>query len=92
MAKDGAEAVELFKEYEPDIIFIDKQMPKMNGIEAIKEIKKLEKNISKKPKIFGLTGSSDKESREEFLNAGAQDVLIKPVQIKKLISIFNRLQ
>ena len=89
MARDGLEAVELFKEHKPDVIFIDKQMPKMNGIEAIKEIKKLKG--SENVKIFGLTGDADKQSREEFLKAGAEDVLVKPVQIKRLISIFERL-
>ena len=89
MARDGLEAVERFKEHKPDVIFIDKQMPKMNGIEAIKEIKKLKEGQN--VKIFGLTGDSDKHSREEFLAAGAEDVLVKPVQIKRLISIFEGL-
>ncbi len=89
MAKNGLEAVEMFKEHKPDVIFIDKQMPNMDGIEAIKEIKKLPE--SKNTKIFGLTGESDKKSRDEFISAGAKDVLIKPVQIKKILSIFNHL-
>ncbi len=87
MAKDGEEAVKLFKEYKPDLIFIDKNMPNMNGIDAIKEIKKLPNSSS--TKIFGLTGESDKKSKDEFISVGAIDVLVKPVQIKKLISIFE---
>ncbi len=89
MAKDGEEAVQLFKEHKPNLIFIDKNMPNMNGIDAIKEIKKL--TYSNNTKIFGLTGESDKKSKNEFISAGADDVLIKPVQIKKLISIFKDL-
>ncbi len=89
MTKDGAEAVELFKESNPNLIFIDKQMPKMNGIDTIKEIKKLKAN--KNTGIFGLTGESDKKSREEFISAGPEDVLIKAVQIKRLLPIFNHI-
>ena len=86
-AQDGQEAVDIFKEKGDifDVILIDENMPIMNGTEAIKIIRSL--RGGDKPYICGLTGDSDEEVNEAMKNAGADDILEKPIKIKKLKEI-----
>jgi len=86
-AQDGQEAVDIFKEKGDvfDIILIDENMPIMNGTEAIKIIRSLRGGA--KPYICALTGDSDEELNEAMTNAGADDILQKPIKIKKLKKI-----
>lgn len=84
-AFDGVEAVELALEKEPDLIIIDINMPKMDGIEAIKKINN-EKFI---PAII-VTGYNDEKLINRASKAGAFAYLIKPVDsndIKPAINI-----
>jgi serine/threonine protein kinase len=76
-ANNGKEAVEYFKTEKPDIIFMDVQMPEMNGYEAVTEIRSLEKE-SRVP-IIALTAATVKGEREKCLKAGMDDYLTKPV-------------
>jgi len=80
LASDGLEAVEKFKENKYDTILMDENMPNMNGIEATKEIRKIEntREIVHTP-IIALTANALKGDREKFLNAGMDEYLTKPV-------------
>ncbi len=78
-AKNGLEAVELYKKYSPDIVLMDILMPEMDGIEATKEIIKINSNA----KIAAITAYSSKS--KEILEAGAQEVLKKPIRKNILI-------
>lgn len=78
-ARDGMEAVELFRKEKPDMIFMDIQMPVLNGFEAyakIMEIAKIE-NI-KIPKTVAMTAYAMKRDRDEFIGAGMDDYISKP--------------
>ena len=88
IARDGVEALEIYKNSEIDIVFIDYQMPNMNGVESIREMKKIQKN--NKTKFYALTGYQDSTLIEEMKSAGADDILTKPVSIDRLISLFSR--
>lgn len=80
-AKDGEEAVKLHKKYAPDLTLMDINMPKMNGFEAIAQIRKSDS----KSKFIMLTSSSRKD---EIITAKALNVLgylVKPVDQSKLI-------
>lgn len=76
MVEDGQSAIEAFKEFHPDVVFLDVIMPNVNGIEAAKSIKTLagEELI---PVIF-LTSLADAESLATCLDAGGDDFLSKP--------------
>ena len=78
-AKNGIEAVELYKKYSPDIVLMDILMPEMDGIKATKEILK----INSDAKITAITAYSSKS--REILEAGALEVLKKPVRKNILI-------
>jgi PAS domain S-box-containing protein len=76
-ASNGKEAVRLFKEAKPDIVFMDIQMPEMNGYEASIEIRKWES--SKRTPIIALTAGTVKGENERCKKAGMDDYLTKPI-------------
>ncbi len=78
-ARNGIEAIELYRKYSPDIVLMDILMPEMDGIEATKEILK----INPKAKIAAITAYSSKTN--EILDAGAKEVLKKPIRKNILI-------
>ena len=90
IAQDGQEAVDIFKEKGDifDVILIDENMPVMNGTEAIKIIRSL--TGGDKPYICGLTGDSDEEVNEAMKNAGADDILEKPVKVSEIKEVLYR--
>jgi CheY-like chemotaxis protein/nitrogen-specific signal transduction histidine kinase len=79
---NGKEAVEQFEAINPDIIFMDIQMPIMNGYEATKLIRNL-KSGQNVP-IIAITAGTEKEEKEKCLNAGMNDYIPKPI-IKGII-------
>lgn len=86
-AKDGAEALDVFKMHAFDICIIDVMMPKMDGF-------KLSKKISKKnpatPFLF-LTARKTKEDRIKGLSLGADDYISKPFEVEELILRINNI-
>lgn len=76
-ASDGIEAVELYKKEKPDLIFMDIQMPEMNGIEATKIIRTFEKEIE--IPIIALTAGTLPGEKERCEQAGMNDLLAKPL-------------
>lgn len=87
-ASNGIEAVEIFQKERPDIIFMDIQMPEMNGYEATKEIRKLE-NISRTT-IIALTAGTVKGSNDLCFDAGMDDYASKPVKREMFETILNK--
>jgi PAS domain S-box-containing protein len=78
-AKNGLEVVNLFQVERPDIIFMDIQMPEMNGYEATRKIRELESGKGKPIPIVALTAGTVKGEREKCLEAGMSDYITKPV-------------
>jgi len=81
MAHDGLEAIEKFKTGQYDLILMDENMPNMGGMEATKEILKMEKeqNLKHTP-IISLTANALQGDKERFLAAGFDDYLTKPIE------------
>ncbi|MGJ4744845.1 PAS domain S-box protein [Leptospira sp. SA-E8] len=76
-AQTGREAVDKFREINPDLIFMDIQMPEMNGYEATKAIRVLEKDGHRVP-IIAVTAGIISGERERCLEAGMDDYISKP--------------
>ena len=75
-ANNGLEAIALWQEWQPDLIWMDMRMPEMDGYEATKQIRnKLEGN---KTIIIALTASAFETQREKILAAGCDDFVSKP--------------
>lgn len=79
-ARDGNEAVNLFQKEQPDIIFMDIQMPDLNGYEATRKIRALEDQVE--IPIIALTAGSMSGEKEKCLMAGMNDFLAKPLRKK----------
>ena len=80
VANNGKEAVDIFYQgHSFDIVFMDENMPEMNGVEAVKEIRlfEKEKNCSKTP-IVAVTANALEGDKEYFINAGMDDYVSKP--------------
>ena len=84
-AANGMEAVEMAAALKPDGIIMDINMPKIDGIEATKQIKAAQPAVS----IIGLSVIDDKYVREAMKEAGAEAVLLKD-EIKKLHEAMRR--
>ena len=85
-AVTGAEAIDQYKELAPDLITMDVIMPDMNGIEAVKEIKK----INPRAKILIVSAMGQQLIIEEVINAGAFDYIIKPFQAARVLEAIER--
>lgn len=79
-AKDGFEAVEMYKQYHPDLILMDIKMPRMNGLEATHIIRTYSREIP----IIALTAYAFESDRELALEAGCNDFVTKPVSERTL--------
>ncbi len=90
-AENGKEAIGLFKKSQYDIVFMDIQMPIMNGVVATKEIIKYEKlnNLTHTP-IVAVTTNSLKGDRESYLEAGMDEYIAKPINAQKFISVVKQ--
>jgi len=85
-ASDGVEAVELAKKLKPEIIIMDVSMPRLNGIEATKQIKAIFPNIA----ILVLTGYDDDEYVFALLEAGAAGYLLKESSGEELVDAIRQ--
>ena len=74
---DGLAAVEQFETINPDIIFMDIQMPKMNGHQATIEIRKMD--LGKNTPIIAITAGTEKEEKNKCLEVGMNDYISKPI-------------
>ena len=83
-AENGFDAVKLANSNEYDIILMDVQMPKMDGLEATRQI--IAQNPDKLPKIIALTANAFEEDRQECLGVGMVDFMSKPLTMQKLRS------
>ena len=92
-ASNGEEAVSLRKENQFDLIFMDIQMPIMNGVDASKAIRKFEdeEKIAAVP-IIALTANTGKDDRDSYLDAGMTDYMAKPIMIDEVRKRIAQLQ
>lgn len=88
---DGREAVQLVRKRTYDLLILDRSMPFMTGIEAVGMIRADSKNINPGIKILIFTSASVVREVEEAFQAGADDYLLKPVNLKILNDKINTL-
>jgi PAS domain S-box-containing protein len=84
LAENGLEAVEFSKQRLYDIIFMDINMPKMNGHEAVRTIKKDKSNINCNTPIITLTAAALQEERRKMFELGVYDFITKPFSPQEL--------
>jgi signal transduction histidine kinase len=86
-ARDGFEALEIFKASPQsfDLIFMDVQMPRMDGLDATRQIRALESPWAKQVPIIAMTANVFKEDIERCLDAGMNDHMGKPLNFKEVL-------
>lgn len=84
-AKSGRSVIELAESFRPDIAIMDIQMPGINGIEAMKEIRRTNQNV-----IFIVMSAYDKfDYAKEAIKLGVMEYISKPMERKKIVSALN---
>jgi CheY-like chemotaxis protein len=81
-ASNGKEAVELYKKEKPDLVLMDIMMPVMSGIDAVKEIKKIDPNA----KIVAITAYASTKG-EKAIEVGVDRIVRKPFTRKEILKI-----
>jgi CheY-like chemotaxis protein len=89
VAGNGREAVEMVKMLSYDVIFMDCQMPDMNGFEAAQEIRRQQK-ASHSVAIIAMTADATVDCREQCAAAGMNDFIAKPVKLEDLKTALDR--
>ncbi len=85
IAENGSHGLELYQKHKPDLVITDMMMPVMNGLEMVKEIKK----IAPEAKFVVMSAYSEKDSFIESIHLGIDGYLMKPVEAKKLLSLID---
>ena len=94
IVENGREAVERIENASEnwyDIVFMDVQMPVMNGYEAAKRIRSLDREDAKAIPIIAMTANAFTEDRIKAKEAGMDEHIAKPVDGKLLVKVINEL-
>ncbi|MEM4379673.1 MAG: response regulator, partial [Thermoplasmatales archaeon] len=87
IALDGLEGIEKAKSKQYDIVFADLCMPRLNGIDFLKKIKKIDPTLP----VVIITGFSTLENAINAMREGASDFIEKPFQIEKVVSVAEKM-
>lgn len=85
-AENGLKAVEKYKEVAPDLVLMDITMPEMDGIQALKEIKK----VDAAAKIIMCSAMGQQAMVIESIQAGAKDFIVKPFQAERVLEAVKK--
>ncbi len=93
VAADGSKAVEMFKNEVFDAIFMDIQMPEMDGVEATTIIREWEENnnVVNRIPIVAMTANTLRSEKEIFMSVGMDDYLGKPFNSAELVRVIERI-
>jgi signal transduction histidine kinase len=83
VASNGLEVLQALGRQTFDIIFLDVQMPEMDGCEAARQIRS-KWSEAKRPRLIAMTGNAMQGDREKCLEAGMDDYISKPIRVKEL--------
>jgi DNA-binding response OmpR family regulator len=81
VAKDGQQGLVKIRQFEPDLVILDWEMPKMSGVDVCRRLRQ-----SSEVPILMVTAKKNLKERVEGLDAGANDYLIKPFELEELLA------
>ncbi|MCK6263873.1 response regulator [Vibrio sp. ZSDE26] len=87
--KDGQEAIDEVKRNTFDLILMDNQLPKVDGVEATRIIRE---ELNNQVPIFACTADGHQDTRQDFMSAGANDIILKPIKEHELYQAFENLK
>ncbi len=79
-AENGLAAIQMVKDKKPQLVLLDIVMPGMNGIDTLKEIKKIDPDLP----VIMVTGVTDEEIAKSAVDLGAYDYVTKPIDFEYL--------
>lgn len=85
-AENGSVAIDKFKELKPDLVTMDITMPEMDGITALKEIRKIDPNA----KVIMCSAMGQQAMVIESIQAGARDFIVKPFQPERVMEAISK--
>ncbi|MFA5575816.1 MAG: response regulator [Tissierellaceae bacterium] len=85
-AENGVKAIEQYKDLNPELVIMDITMPEMDGIQAVKEIKKINSNA----KIIMCSAMGQQAMVIEAIQAGAKDFIVKPFQSDRVVEAVKK--
>lgn len=85
-ANNGSEAVEKYRQLNPDLVFMDITMPNMSGIEAVKEIMKIDSDA----RVVMCTAMGQSTMVRDAVIAGAKDFIVKPFSKEKIKEVIEK--
>jgi len=85
-AENGTKAVQMYKELKPELVTMDITMPEMDGIQAVREIKKIDSSA----KIIMCSAMGQQMMVMEAIQAGARDFVVKPFQQERVIQAIEK--
>jgi|LGVE01.1.fsa_nt_gb two-component system chemotaxis response regulator CheY len=85
-AANGLEAIEVYKETKPDLVTMDVTMPEMDGLDALKEIKKIDPSA----KIVMCSAMGQQGMVMDAIKAGARDFIVKPFNGDRVVEALNK--
>ena len=89
-AASGAQAIELCRQAEFDLIFLDHMMPEMDGVETLKNLRKIWTSTGHKPVVIAFSANVVSGAREMFLREGFDDFISKPIADRALKRLLRK--
>ncbi|MBP0048607.1 response regulator [Marinobacterium sp. AK62] len=86
-AHTGTEAVEAFRQQRPDLVLMDVHMPEMDGIQATREIRRLDTEVP----LFAVTANVMQHEHDALRAAGANEIMLKPLNLSRLFEYLHQL-
>lgn len=86
-ASNGLEAVKLYSQVQPDLVTMDITMPEMDGVAAVRQIKKIDPNA----KIIMCSAMGQQTMVLDAIQAGARDFIVKPIQKERVFEAINKI-
>jgi CheY-like chemotaxis protein len=89
LAENGLVAIEMWEKGDYDLVLMDVQMPQLDGFEATRAIREMERERGGHTPIVALTAHSFKEDKEKCLAAGMDAYITKPIDINKFLQLIG---
>ncbi len=89
-AENGRQALDMIRENRYDLIFMDHQMPVMDGVEAVRALRKLDGKYYREVPVIALTANTGTEQQREYAEAGMNGYVSKPFELEELYAVLEK--
>jgi CheY-like chemotaxis protein len=89
--KNGEQVMQILDKEDFSILLLDINMPIMDGMECVKQVRALSNKTKANIPVVAITGNARNYTEEEFKSAGFNDVLVKPLNFDRLVEVVNQL-